>query len=383
MHCIVMSAPPDSVLPLSSPLQALPPLLPDVLAALASHPAAAEAAPELHAFAVDCLPALLPEAAAQLAAARELGRRKAGLLAAVERLAAAPHPALAGAFCCEVQQQLAALELLTEAEAEHAVGAATAAAVRHSGVAPAANLACSLMLHHRQHVRRAVMAALSSRQHVGEGALAALLLQPAVAGSLVMALVGSQPREHEQQMAAELLQAAAAADPASCGRAFLPWEAWLLCRSLDPVTGPSVATVLQLVAPHKRTAWQHMAPLAQGLFLCSPPVAAEAASQLHALLAQHRPAAAATMLFNLPFDGMLAPAGGVSGSAGRAGTAAAASLFTAADVQGLLSVVGNPSLHPELVATALSQLAQVAGDPRFAPLLTAETGECTGLRIKF
>ncbi|KAI7839118.1 hypothetical protein COHA_007122, partial [Chlorella ohadii] len=91
---------------------------------------------------------------------------------------------------------------------------------------------------------------------------------------------------------------------------------------------------------------------------------------------QQRPAAAASMLYcPLPFDGLLVPAGTAVGqhdSAAKAAAAAAARLYTAADVQSLQAVLFSPSVQADLAAAALGQLAQVAGDARFGVLLGQE-----------
>lgn len=275
-----------------------------------------------------------------------------------------------------MQQQLAALELLAPRECQHAVHVIVEAASRHAAAAPAATLAAVLLLHHLPHVRQAALEAAAQLAGESAASIAPLLLRPAVASSLILAFSDVPGR---QQLAAELLQAAAAASNAlDLYRAFSPWESWLLCHASQPSTGPAVASVLQAVATYKRGIWQQAAPLLLALFHSS--AASEAAAQLHALLVQQHPAAAGAMLFNpLPFDGMLLPAGIAEGGghfdAERAAAAAAAKLFTAADVQSLLAVSGNPALPPELTAAALGQLAQVAGDPRFAAILIGRDGE--------
>jgi hypothetical protein len=280
-----------------------------------------------------------------------------------------------------VQQLLPALKLLAVQEREQAIGAMLQAACKHASVAPAGDLAAALLQHHEPDVRQATLAGLAAGQVHG---LAALLGHPAVAGSLVAALADAgQP---SQQLADGLLQAAAAVPAASdaaarCGQALLPWEPWLLCCAASPVAEPAVASILQLAASYKRSMWQHLGPLALTLFHSSPAVAAEAAAQMHAHLVQQRPAAGGAMLFNpLPFDGMLMPAGSSSSEgepgngASRAAATSAAKLFTAGDVQSLLAVASNPALPAELTAAALGQLAQVAGDERFGPMLCSETG---------
>lgn len=366
----------------------LPPLLCDTLAALACHPVAAIATPDLHVFAERCLSALRPAVAAQLQATGELRAQRAGLLAAVQQLAGAPSAALAAACCREVAGLLPALALLAPTECAAAVNSALATSAQHSTVPPAGTLTARLLLHHQPTVSQAALQALTAvaqqQQQSGGSRLTGLLLHPAVAGSLIMAL-GAEPPH--QQLAAGLLQAAAS-DPAGCGRAFLPWEPWLLCHVSSPAAGPAVASVLQLVAGVKRSAWQQLAPLALALFHGSPAVASGAAAQLHSLLVQHRPAAAGMMLFNpLPFDGLLAAAGSVEAAAAaarrsdvssRAAAASAAKLFSVADVQSLLAVARSTSLQPELVAAALGQLAQVAGDSRFVPMLASEPGKGRG-----
>lgn len=370
-------------LPHLASAQVLPPLLCDALAALACHPVAAVAAPDLHAYAHQHLPALRPAVVAQLKVAEQLQQQRAGLLAAVQQLAAAPSAALAAASCREVAGQLPALALLAQPELEQAVGATIESAASHGSSPPAGALAAQLLLHPEDSVRAAALQALASavqRQQIG----GQLLLQPAVAGCLVTRLSGSSPEQ--QQLAAWLLQAAATADSGACGRAFLPWESWLLCHAGSPTAGPAVAAVLQQVAAQKRCAWQHLAPLAQALFHASPAVAADAAAQLHSGLVQLRPAAAGAILFNpLPFDGLLAFAGSGeaagealprarAGARAAARAASAARLFTAADVQSLVAVAASRSLQPGLAAAALGQLAQVAGDERFAPILASEPG---------
>lgn len=354
-------------------LQALPSELCDILAALACNPAAAAAAPDLHAFALRWLPELRPAAAAQLQTVADLRRKQDDFLAAVGQLAGAPSAALAAACFKEVQQQLAALHLLPEGPGHQAVGTIMAAAWRHRSAPPAAHIAATL-LRQEPSTRQAALEAACQLQAGGAGG--ASLLHPAVVGSLMLSLGDEPPR---QQLAAQLLQAAAAsAPPGACSEAFLAWEAWLLAFAEDPAAGPAVAAVLQAVAPHKRGTWPRLTPVLQALFHASPAVASEAAAQLHSLLAQLQPASAATMLFNpLPFDGLTAPAGCATPSMSAPGwTAAAANLFSAADVQSLVMVVANPSLSPELVAAALGQLAQVAGDARFGVVLTGDAGKC-------
>ena len=356
----------------------LPAELCGILAGLASNPVVAVAAPGIHHFAERCLPSIRPAVAAQLQAATALERRRDGLVAAVRQLGSAASPALAAACCRKVQQLLPALKLLAVQEREQAIGAMLLAACKHASVAPAGDLAASLLQHHEPDVRQATLAGLAAGQVPG---LAALWGHPAVAGSLVAAL--SDEGQPSQQLAAGLLQTAAPAPAASdaaarCGQAVLPWEPWLLCCAASPVAGPAVASTLQLAASHKRSMWQHLGPLALTLFHSSPAVAAEAAVQLHTHLVQQRPAAAGAMLFNpLPFDGMLMPAGSElepGNGASRAAATSAAKLFTAGDVQSLLAVASNPTLPAELTAAALGQLAQVAGDERFGPMLCSETG---------
>jgi hypothetical protein len=305
-------------------------------------------------------------------------------VAAVRQLGSAASRALAAACCREVQQLLPALRLLDAREREQAIGAMLDTASKHASVAPAGELAAALLQHHDPDVRHAALAGLAAGQLQG---VAALSGHPAVAGSLVAALADEgQP---SQQLAAGLLQAAAAAasaTAASGGQALLPWEPWLLCAASSTVAGPAVATVLQLVASHKRSMWQHLNPLALALFHSSPAVAAEAAAQMHTHLVEQRPAAAGAMLFNpLPFDGMLMPAGSSSregkpgNGASRAAAASAAKLFMAGDVQSLLAVASNPALPADLTAAALGQLAQVAGDERFGPMLCSKTGAACSL----
>lgn len=359
-------------------LQALPPVLCDVVAALASHPVAEAAAPDLAAWAQQHLAALRPAVAAQLQTTTQLARQKASLQAAVQQLVAAPTPALAAAYCRAVQDQLPALQLLAEAERSGMLAAIMAAAVTHGGASAAAGLAARLLLHHHQAVRLDTLAGLQAavQQQRGDGGSRAggiaLLLHSSVAGSLVLAL----DEAPLQQAAAALLQAAAAADQGSCGRALLAWDPWLVCYSGHPTVGPAVASVLQATAGQKQTAWHHAAPAVIALFHASPAVASEGAAQLHCLLVRQRPATASAMQFNpLPFDGMLAPAGSGSAAGGhRAAAAAAARLFTVSDVQDLVAVATSPSVQPELAAAALGQLAQVADDERFAPLLSGEPG---------
>lgn len=376
-------------LPHLASAQALPAPLCDALAALAGHPVAAVSAPDLHAFAHQHLPALRPAVFAQLQAAEQLRQHWAGMLAAVQQLATAHGVSLAAASCREVASQLPALRLLAQPELEQVVGAMMDSAARQGSSPPAGTLAAQLLLHPEDGVRAAALQALTSAVQRQELA-GQLLLQPAVAGCMVTRLSVSLP-EH-QQLVAWLLQAAAAANPGACGRAFLPWESWLLCHASSPITGPAVAAVLQQVTAQKRCAWQHLSPLAQALFHASPAVASDAAAQLHSSLVQQRPAAAGTMQFNpLPFDGLLAFAGSGEAAGGdalhRTGAgaraaacaASAARLFTAADVQSLVAVATSRSLQPELAAAALGQLAQVAGEERFAPILASETGEPRGL----
>jgi len=352
------------------------------MAALASNPVVATAAPHLHAFALRYLPDVRPDVAAQLQAVAELQQQQAALLAAVQQLAGIPCPgsALASACCRDVQQQLPALELLPAQGCKHVVATILTAAAQHASTPPAVALSAALLLHPQPSVRHA---ALATAAQLEGGAAAALVVQPAVAAALALALGDEPPR---QQLAAGLLQSAVAgAASSSCGAALLPWEAWLLCHASHPAVGPAVASALQLVCTRKQSTWQRVTPLLLALFHASPAVAAEAANQLHMLLVQHRPAAAGAMLFNpLPFDGMLLPAGsGGSGSlqlasspvhASRVTAGSAAKLFTAADVQSLLAVAGNPSLPAELAAAALGQLSQVASDPRFAGTLASEPG---------
>ena len=359
----------------------LPAELCDILAGLASNPVAALAAPDLQDFAGRCLPGMRPAVAAQLQAATAVERHRDELLAAVRQLGSAASPALAAACCREVQQLLPALKLLAAQEREQAICAMLEAACKHASVPPAGDLVAALLQHHEPGVRQAALAGLAAGQVHG---LAVLFGHPAVAGSVVAAL--TDEGQSSQQLAAGLLQAAAAAASsaaARCGLAVLPWEPWLLCCAGSPVAGPAVASILQLAASQRRSVWQHLTPLALELFHSSPAVAAEAAAQLHTHLVQQRPAAAGAMLFNpLPFDGLLMPAGSGSGSsevepgngASRASATSAAKLFTAGDVQSLLAVASNPALPPELTAAALGQLAQVAGDERFGPMLCSETG---------
>lgn len=355
--------------PLPCRVQILPPVLCDILAGLASNPVAAMAVPEVHSFALRWLPCLRPEVAAQLEAAAELQCLKLSFLGVVQRLASAPTSALAAAWCYEVHQQVASLALLSAQERRHVVATSMAAAGRHAGAPAAGDVAAALLLAGDLTVRQAALEAL-----VAEPASPALLHHDAVAGSLVVAL--GEPTL--QRLAAELLQAAAVGAPALCGAAMLPWEMWLLCHTGSPAAGPAVSCVLEVLGAQKRSGWQHMAPIVLALFHRSPAVAAEAAAQLHTALVQ-RPSAA--MLFNpLPFDGLLAPAGSTAQAhqnctgASKAAAAIAARLFTAADVQSLLAVIGNPSLPRGLAAAALTQLSQVAGDERFAAILATETG---------
>ena len=362
-------------------LQILPPLLCDVVTALACHPVVATAAPELQSWARQCLPCLCPAAAARLEAVAELGQQQARLETAVQQLARAPTAALAAACCLGLQQQLPALELQSEQAQESTIAACMRAAVQHGGSPAAATLAAALLLHHQPTVRSAALEALAGAAAAAQPGSHLLILQPAVVGSLVMALGA----EHhlQQQLAASMLQAAVRADRCGCGRALLPWEAWLLCHATHPATGPAVASTLQAVAGQKRTLWQRLLPVVLGLFHGSLPVVAEAAQQLYTALVQRQPAAAAVMLFcPLPFDGLLSPAGTAverHSDAAKAAAAAAAQLFTAADVQSLLAVVSSPFVQPDLAAAALGQLAQVAGDERFGVLLTQEPGGLRGL----
>ncbi len=353
-------------------VQVLPPLLCEVITALASHPVVGVCAPELYSWAVASLPTLCPAAAAQQDSVTQLAQQRHQLEAAVKQLACAPTAALAAACCREVQQLLPALELLNEQEQDQAVATAMDAAVRH-GASPAAGaLASRLLLHHRPAVRLAALAALDAALHTAGQAAPLLLLQPAVVGSLAVE-VGAEPAE--QQLAASMLQAA---DSSGLGRALLPWEAWLLCHASHPAFGPAVACSLQAAAGQKGTVFEQLRPVLLGLFHSTPAVAAEAAQQLHAAIIQQRPAAAASMLYcPLPFDGLLVPAGTAVGqhdSAAKAAAAAAARLFTAADVQSLLAVLFSPSVQADLAAAALGQLAQVAGDARFGVLLGQEPG---------
>lgn len=357
-------------------MQVLPPLLSDVLVALASHPVIGVSAPELHSWAVASLPAVCPAATAQLDGATQLEQQRAQLEAAVQQLASAPTAALAAACCRELQQQLPALELLSEGEQERAVAAGICAAVRHGAAPAAAALATRLLLHHQASVRHAALAALDAALHAAGQAAPLLVQQPAVAGSLIVALgEGAE----QQQLAASILQAAVAADGSGCGRAFLPWEAWLLCHASHPAAGPAVTCALQAAAGQKRSLFEHLRPMVLALFHNRPEVAAAAAQQLHTVLIQQHPAAAASMPFcPLPFDGLLLPAGTAAGqqhdSAAKAAAAAAARLFTAADVQSLLAVLASPLVQPDLAAAALGQLAQVVGDARFGVLLGQEPG---------
>ena len=358
-----------------------------MLVALASHPVVGLQTPELHSWAVALLPTVSPAAAAQLDSVARLEQQQAQLEAAVQQLASAPTAALAAACCRDLQQQLLALELLSEQGQEQAISTSMAVAVRHGASPAAAALAARLLLHHQPAVRRAALAALEAALHTARRAAPLLVLQPAVAGSLVV-LLGEEP---ERQLAASILQVAVATDPCGCGQALLPWEAWLLCHASSPTAGPAVACTLQAAAGQKHRLFEHLMPVLLGLFHSSPAVAAEAAQQLHAVLVRQRRAAAGSMLFcPLPFDGMLVPAGtGVAqhDSAARAAAAAAARLFTAADVQSLLAVLASPSVQPDLAAATLGQLAQVAGDARFAVVLGQDPGgvgvgwECESLQV--
>ncbi|KAL4440183.1 hypothetical protein ABPG75_003184 [Micractinium tetrahymenae] len=360
--------------PQAATAQILPPTLCDILAALACSPVAAAAAPDLHAFGRRHLSSVHPAAAAQLETVADLQRQQAGLLAAVQQLVAAPSPALAAACCREVHQRLSALALLPGAACQKLVAQLVDVAGRHAAVSAAVNLAATLMLHFDPSVRQAALEAVGRLER--SAATALLCCQP-VAGSLVLALGDAAPR---QQLAASLLQAVAAAAPEQSGQAFQPWETWLHCHAGQAAGGPAVAAVLQSVTGQKRSTWQHLAPLVLALFHTNPAAANAAASELHSLLVQQRPAAAGTMLFcPLPFDGLLLPAGSAASPAAcsgmrerKAASANAAKLFTAADVQSLLAVAGNPGLPGELAAAALGQLAQVAGDARFAAILGSE-----------
>lgn len=357
-------------------MQVLPPLLSDVLVALASHPVVGVSAPELHSWAAASLPAVCPSAAAQLDAVTQLEQQRAQLEAAVQQLASAATAALAVACCRELQQQLPALELLSEGEQERAVAAGIYVAVQHGASPTAAALAARLLLHHHASVRHAALAALDAALHAAGQAGPHLVQQPAVAGSLIAALgEGAE----QQQLAASILQAAVATDGSGCGRAFLPWEAWLLCHASHPAARPAVVCTLQAASRQKRSLFEHLRPVLLALFHSSPEVAAGAAQQLHTVLIQQQPAAAASMPFcPLPFDGLLVPAGTAAGqqhdSAAKAAAAAAARLFTAADVQSLLAVLSSPSVQPDLAAAAVGQLAQVVGDARFGVLLGQEPG---------
>lgn len=295
----------------------------------------------------------------------------------MQQLAAAPSAALAAACCREVHQRLPALALLPAPTRQAVLAQLMETASRHAAVSHVANLAASLLLHRDPSVRQA---ALEAAGRLDQSAAAPLLCSQPVAGSLVLALGDAPPR---QQLAASLLQAVAHAAATQCGQAFQPWEAWLHCHAGQPVGGPAVAALMQAVAASKCSTWQHVMPLLLTLFHSNPAAAHAAATELHSLLVQYRPAAAGAMLFcPLPFDGLLQPAGSPLGRAGSSctglGTTAAtiaAKLFTAADVQSLLSIAGNAGLPAELVAAALGQLAQVAGDTRFGAILKSEQGE--------
>jgi hypothetical protein len=230
-------------------------------------------------------------------------------------------------------------------------------------------LAAGLLLHREAAVRRAALEAVASQT-----ALQVLVRHPAVAGSLALALGEEPPLA---QLAATLLQQAAAT--AQCGSALLPWEPWLLCHANSRTFGPALRCALQAVAAHKRSCWLRVRPAVQALFHSCPDVAAEGATQLHHLLVEQRLAAAAGLLpYNPhPFGGVLVEAGGrqAADPSGHAASAAAARLFSAADVQSLLSVVCNCSLPPELVAAALTQLSQVAGGKCCSEVLSQHSGE--------
>lgn len=352
-------------------------MLCDILAALACSPTAAAAAADVHSFARHNLSSIHPASAAQLETVSGLQRQQAGLLAAVQQLAVAPSIALVAACCHEVHQRLPALALLPGPICQKVVAQLVQVAGRHAAAPAAAKLVASLLLRQDASVRQA---ALEAAGQLDRSVATSLLCRQLVAGSLVLALGDAPPRQH---LAASLLQAVAAAAPELCGKAFQPWEAWLHCHAGQAAEGQAAAAVSQAVVSAKFSVWQHVLPLLLTLFHNNPAAASDAATELHSLLVQRRPAAAGAMLFcPLPFDGLLQPAGSSLSpapscgmGAGKGGAASAAKLFTAADVQSLLAVAGNASLPAELAAAALCQLAHVAGDARFAAIMGQEAGE--------